>query len=253
MAEEWPQPPCRAAKPRQGGRKDVKPLVLLDASRAEQDEFLRRDTVLPPDIDRARGGGEAVAPLEIDRVRNRADARPRNVQVLQHRRLQRPIGGDDPIGRTRTQAHGAPQRPVPESFEARPSRVGGAELLESLRVEDERRGRPSARRSRRRAYPRLLAPSPCTRSTSPRATRSAASRPARSPKSGYAVLRSITVVPRRPANGNVRYGTISTCAGRTRPPSMPAAWSDGVPTAASASACVGGRVMRMTDTPRRSR
>ncbi len=42
----------------------------------------------------------------------------------------------------------------------------------------------------------------------PSRTSSSASRPARSPKSGYAVLRSITVVPRRPAPGNVWYGTV---------------------------------------------
>src|SRR4029079_10459928 len=41
----------------------------------------------------------------------------------------------------------------------------------------------------------------------PRRTSSAASWPARQPNHGYAELRSMTVVPRRPAPGNVQYGT----------------------------------------------
>ena len=58
--------------------------------------------------------------------------------------------------------------------------------------------------ARWRAYPSTLAPKPWTTSTSWRLTRSSATLPARSPNSGYAVLRSMTVVPRRPASGKVR-------------------------------------------------
>ena len=63
----------------------------------------------------------------------------RHVEMLAHDRLERAVGGDDAIGRPRTDEDGASQRQVAGALEPRAPRVGRAELFEALRVEDERR------------------------------------------------------------------------------------------------------------------
>ena len=83
--------------------------------------------------------GETVEPVEIERVRNDADAFRGHLEMLADDGLERAVGGDDPIGRLGAGEDGASQRQVPGALEPRAARVGGAEFLESLRIEHERR------------------------------------------------------------------------------------------------------------------
>ncbi len=59
--------------------------------------------------------------------------------MLADNRLERPVGCDDPIGRPRADEDGAPQWQVAGALEPGPARARGAELLEALWVEHERR------------------------------------------------------------------------------------------------------------------
>ena len=59
--------------------------------------------------------------------------------MLADDRLEGPVGGDDAIGRFRADPNGAAKRQIAGPLEPGPAWVGGAELLEPLRVQHERR------------------------------------------------------------------------------------------------------------------
>ncbi len=61
------------------------------------------------------------------------------MEVLEHDRGERAIGGDDAIGGSRTGQDGAPQRQIAGALQPRPAGTGRAKLLEALWVEHERR------------------------------------------------------------------------------------------------------------------
>ena len=128
-----------AQRPERGGE-DVEALVRLQASDAQQHDLVVGDARRPAD---AHGHRRRVACRSSHR-RSMAfgiddDAVGRESEVCADRRLQGAVGGDDPIGGPGARDHGPPQRQVGDPLEARAPRIRRAELLESLRVQHQRR------------------------------------------------------------------------------------------------------------------
>ena len=144
--------PARARSSRERRRQHVEALVLLEPADAEQQPLACGQ---PEPVAQRRGGGGggargAIDRLEIDRVRHDVDARRIDGEVRTHRRHQRVIGREDRVGGPRAAPHRRLERRVGEPLELREAGMRAAELLEALRVEDERRadvrlaGEPSA-------------------------------------------------------------------------------------------------------------
>ena len=63
-----------------------------------------------------------------------------DAQMLEHRRLQRPIRGDHAIRSPGAGDDSAPKRQVSDTLEPGPPRIRSAKLFESLWIEDQWRG-----------------------------------------------------------------------------------------------------------------
>ena len=197
---------------RQRAQQDVEALVRFEPADAEQNALVRLDVVRAgagrrraPDwsarrwpADRARWESSASGRAGIPRCRRTTGSSARSVAMT----------ASAAAAQVRT-ARRSGRYAARLSRRAR--RIGRAELLEPLRVQHERRRCADVARARVAEHARAEPVDDV--GTVPARTSSSARRPARRPNSGYAVLRSSTVVPRRPASGNVRYGTNST---RTR-------------------------------------
>ena len=123
-----PESPC---SPRSGPRSAAPPRRLpIPAS--------RRTRAPSAGVARASTAGE------IQRVRDDAHALRRDAEMRADGGLERAIGGDHAVGRARARQDRASKRQVRRALQPRPRRIGRAELLQPLRIEDERRARAPA-------------------------------------------------------------------------------------------------------------
>ena len=127
------------------GREHVESLVLFQAADRQQDRFAGGDAVTLPDNRPFGRAGKRRRVDEIDPVRDRPHLFRAWREMPGHDRLERDVGRDDRVGGPRAAADGPSKRRVAGALRPGEGAAGGAELFESLRVEDERRERPALR------------------------------------------------------------------------------------------------------------
>ncbi len=119
-------------------REDVKPLVPFEAAHAQQHEFVVRHAGRGPDPTTVFGLRQPVYALEVQRVGDRDDPLVCHPQVSPDRRFEGPIRRDHRIRGGGTGADRPLQRQVAETLEPGSRRIGRAELLEPLRIQNQR-------------------------------------------------------------------------------------------------------------------
>ena len=201
-----PRVRLRARRARPSARREhVEALVELEPADAQQARSRRRRCRAAARISAAVGGAGQRGRLDRDRCRSGI------VRICARRgwRCRATVGSSDAsvammqsAARAQTR-DGPPQRRVAEALQARLARAVAPNSSRPCGLRTSGAGSGAAPAAYRARWRRIRAR--CRRG--PRARAIGASRPARKPKSGYAVLRSSIVVPRRLANGKVRYGT----------------------------------------------
>ena len=128
-----------ACKPGQGIDQDVKSLVRLQAADRDQKGVRVAGADGLPQAARLSGRSR-VEPFEIDGVGNDRRSTLRHTEVLGHNPDERFVGRQDPVGRVGADSYRCLQRPVGKALERRAGRIRPPELLQPVRVEDERHG-----------------------------------------------------------------------------------------------------------------
>ena len=117
----------------------VKAFVLLQSPDAQDHDIIPPDASREANASCVGAGGESVEPAQVERVRNDTNPIVLDAKVLSHDWFQRPVGRDDAVSGLGAREDGTSQRQVPRALQPGTARIGRAELLEALRVEDERR------------------------------------------------------------------------------------------------------------------